>query len=174
MKIPFLDLARRSRRDRSEIEEAIARVIGRGWFVLGPELEAFEREFALYCGVPFAVGTGNGTDALSLAIESCGAVVPGSGDEVITSALSAAFTALAICHGGAVPRFADVHPRTLQINSDDVERLIGPRTRAILPVHLYGNACDLEAIGRIARKHNLALNSSIVDCYGGPLRATSH
>jgi dTDP-4-amino-4,6-dideoxygalactose transaminase len=169
MLIPFLELSRESERYRAEIARAVSRVTEAGWYVLGPELAAFEKEFAIYFNVPFAVGVGTGTDALTLALESSGAIVPGEDHEVLTSALSAGFTALAIYRGGAIPRFVDIDPKTLQLNPAGLESLIGPQTRAIVPVHLYGNSCDMEAIGRVAARHGLAIIEDACQAHGARL-----
>src|SRR5439155_23702533 len=117
------------------IRAAIDRVVASGWFVLGPEVEAFESEFASAMGARYAVGVGSGTDALALTLRGLDI---GDGDEVITAPLSAAYTALAVMIVGARPTFADVDPIRLTIDPDQIEAAIGPRTRAILPVHLYG------------------------------------
>src|SRR5207245_2191033 len=130
------------------------RVVDRGWFVLGPELEAFEAEFAHASGAAHAVGVGNGTDAIALTLRALGI---GAGDEVITTPLSAAFTALGVMMTGARPVFADIDPVRLTIDPGQIERAVGPRTRAILPVHLYGQPADMTAIERLAAKHNLAI-----------------
>jgi dTDP-3-amino-3,4,6-trideoxy-alpha-D-glucose transaminase len=166
MKVPFLQLARASREHGERLRAAMARVVERGWYVLGPELEAFEAEFAAACGARFAVGTASGTDAIQIALEASGAVTPGAGDEVVTPALSAAFTGLAIHRAGAVPRFADVSPDTLQIDPRAAAEAIGPRTRALLPVHLYGSTCDLTALEQIASRHGLALLEDACQAHG--------
>jgi dTDP-4-amino-4,6-dideoxygalactose transaminase len=167
--VPFLDLSRESARNRQELEHALARVLDRGRYILGPELEALEHEFAGAFGVPFAAGVGSGTDALTLALEACGALVPGTGEEVITTALSAAFTALAICRAGAVPRFVDVDPSTLQIDPHRIEPCIGEKTRAILPVHLYGHACDILPILELARNYHLTVIEDACQAHGSRL-----
>jgi len=169
MQVPFLDLRRAPEAEREELDAALARVVRSGRYVLGPELDALETEFAAYVGIPFAAGVGCGTDALSLALESSGAIEPGRGDEVITPALSAAFSALAICRAGAVPRFVDLDPATLQMDPDGIEPLVGERTRALLPVHLYGHACDLGRIGGLARKHRLAVVEDACQAHGSRL-----
>jgi len=156
-RIPFLSLAPDAV-DAAAIRGAIDRVIARGWFVLGPEVEAFESEFAAVSGAPHAVGVGNGTDALALALRALGI---GPGDEVITTPLSAAFTALAVMMTGARPVFADIDPVRLTLDPGQIERAIGPRTRAVVPVHLYGQPADMTAIERLAAKHNLAI---VEDC----------
>jgi dTDP-3-amino-3,4,6-trideoxy-alpha-D-glucose transaminase len=129
-------------------------VIASGWYVLGPEVAAFEAEFAAACGAAHAVGVGNGTDALALVLRALGI---GPGDEVITTPLSAAYTALAVMMAGARPVFADVDPNRLTIDPAAIEQAIGPRTRAIVPVHLYGQAADMDAVTRLAERHGLAV-----------------
>ena len=133
--IPLGDLRREYDRIRPEVDEAVGRVLQRGWFVLGEEGEAFEAEWAEYCHVAHAVGVGNGTDAIQLALRAAGI---GPGDEVILPALTAAFTALAISLAGAVPVFADIEPRRYTLDPKAFEAAIGPRTAAVIPVHLYG------------------------------------
>ena len=156
-RIPFMSLAPHAE-EATAIRAAIDRVIASGRFVLGAELEAFETEFAAACGATHAVGVGNGTDALALALRALGI---GSGDEVITTPLSAAFTALAVMMVGATPVFADIDPVRLTIDPKRIAALIGPQTRAILPVHLYGQPADMTPILRLANTHNLAL---VEDC----------
>jgi dTDP-4-amino-4,6-dideoxygalactose transaminase len=155
-KIPFMSLV--PGEDAADVRAAIDSVIERGWFVLGPEVEAFESEFASMMGGRFAVGVGTGTDAIALILRGLGI---GAGDEVITTPLSAAYSALAILMVGARPVFADIDPLRLTIDPSCIESAIGPRTRAILPVHLYGQPADMTAIERIAVRHNLAL---VEDC----------
>jgi dTDP-4-amino-4,6-dideoxygalactose transaminase len=140
--------------DDAAIRGAIDRVLRSGWFVLGPEVEAFEEEFARTSGAEFAVGVGTGTDAITLLLRALGI---GSGDEVITTPLSAAYSALAIMMAGARPVFADVDPARLTIDPAAVAAAVTERTRAILPVHLYGQAADLSALAAIASRHGLAL-----------------
>ncbi|PWT84397.1 MAG: erythromycin biosynthesis sensory transduction protein eryC1 [Blastocatellia bacterium] len=144
--------------DRSAVREAIERVIARGWFVLGPEVERFETEFAAIAGASYAIGVGNGTDALMLILRALGI---GAGDEVITTPLSAAYTALAITMAGARPVFADIDPDRFTIDPARLEVVVGPRTGAIMPVHLYGQAADMEAISHFAARHNLVI---VEDC----------
>ena len=155
-RVPFLSLVPDD--DRHEVRAAIERVVASGWYILGPEVEAFESEFARAMGAAHAVGVGTGTDAIALILRALGI---GAGDEVITTPLSAAYTALAIVMAGARPVFADVDPARLTIDPDQVARAIGPRTRAILPVHLYGQPADMTALQRIAAQHSLAM---IEDC----------
>jgi len=155
-RIPFMSLV--PGEDAAVVRQAIDRVIASGWFVLGPEVDAFEREFASASGAARAVGVGTGTDAIALILRGLGI---GAGDEVITTPLSAAYSALAIMMAGARPVFADIDPDRLTIDPDRAAALVGPRTKAILPVHLYGQAADMTAIARVASRHHLAL---VEDC----------
>ena len=155
-RIPFLSL--RPREDAAAIRDAIDRVVASGWFVLGPEVAAFEAEFASAAGAAHAVGVGNGTDAIALVLRALGI---GPGDEVITPAISAAYTALAVLTVGARPVFADVDAERLTIDPAAIDAAVTPRTRAILPVHLYGQAADLAGVQRVAARHNLAI---VEDC----------
>jgi dTDP-4-amino-4,6-dideoxygalactose transaminase len=140
--------------DSAAIEAGIRRVIARGWFILGPEVEAFEREFAEASGARYAVGVGSGTDAIALSLRACDI---GPGDEVITSPLSAAYSALAIMMAGARPVFADIDPERLTLDPDATAAAITSNTRAILPVHLYGQAADMAGLEAIASRHSLAI-----------------
>jgi dTDP-3-amino-3,4,6-trideoxy-alpha-D-glucose transaminase len=140
--------------DAPVVRAAIDRVIDRGWFILGPELSAFEAEFAAAAGSAHAVGVNTGTDAIALALRAAGI---GPGDEVITSPLSAAYSALAIQMAGATPVFADIDADRLTIDPAAIAAAVTTRTAAILPVHLYGQAADMVAIEAIARRHNLAI-----------------
>lgn len=155
-RIPFLAL--RPREDEADVRAAIDRVISSGWFVLGPEVERFEQEFATASGAAHAVGVGTGTDAIALILR---ALDIGPGDEVVTTPLSAAYSALAIQMVGATPVFADIDPVRLTIDPAEVERAITPRTRAVLPVHLYGQAAEMTALTAIAERHRLAI---VEDC----------
>ncbi len=154
--IPFVSLTPAD--DAAGVRAAIDRVVARGRFVLGPEVDLFETEFAAAMGASSAVGVGCGTDAIALILRALGI---GPGDEVITTPLSAAYTALAVMMTGARPVFADIDPARLTIDPDEMARAIGPRTRAILPVHLYGQAADMASIERLASRHNLAI---VEDC----------
>ena len=169
MKVPFLSLT--PQQDAADVHDAINRVLTRGWFVLGPELDAFEQEFAAASAASHAVGVGTGTDALALALRAIGI---GSGDEVITAPLSAAYSALAIMMVGARPVFADIDPRRLTLDPAAFEGAITPRTRAVMPVHIYGQPADMPAIAEIARRHNLAIvedccQSHLATCDGKPV-----
>jgi dTDP-3-amino-3,4,6-trideoxy-alpha-D-glucose transaminase len=168
-RIPFMDL--RLAEESGEIQAAIARVIESGWYVLGPEVEAFEHEFAAACGASHSTGTGNGTDALAIILRALGI---GPGDEVITSPLSAAYTALAIVMAGAVPVFADIDDERLTLDPGAAERAITPRTAALLPVHLYGQPADMTSLAALAKKRGLALvedccQAHLATCEGTPV-----
>ena len=160
-RVPFMSLGPGP--DTPDVRAAIDRVIARGWFVLGPEVEAFEAEFAAASGARHAVGVGSGTDALALALRGLGV---GPGDEVITSPLSAAFSALAIRMAGAIPVFADLDPRRLTVDPAAVEAAITPRTRALMPVHLYGQAADMPALQALATRHHLAMVEDACQAHG--------
>jgi dTDP-4-amino-4,6-dideoxygalactose transaminase len=152
VKVPFNALT--PGEDAAAVRAAIDRVVASGWFVLGPEVEAFEAEFAAASRVPHAVGVGTGTDAITLILR---ALDIGPGDEVITPPLSAAYSALAVMMAGARPVFTDIDPDRLTLDPRHVEAAITSRTRALLPVHLYGQAADMRPLEAIASKHRLAL-----------------
>jgi len=151
-RIPFGSPA--PREDAAVIRAAIERVVSSGWYVLGPEVAAFEAEFAAAAGAAHAVGVGTGTDAIALILKGLGI---GPGDEVITTPLSAAYTALAVMMVGARPVFADIDPERHTLDAAAVARAITPRTRALLPVHLYGQAADMDALMPLAAAHNLSV-----------------
>ena len=156
VRTPFASLT--PREDGEAVRAAIDRVVRSGWYVLGPEVEAFEREFAEASGAAHAVGVGTGTDAIALTLRGLGI---GPGDEVVTTPLSAAYSALAILMSGARPVFVDIDPDRLTIDPAAVERAVTANTRAILPVHLYGQAADMTTLEEIARRHRLAI---VEDC----------
>jgi len=167
--IPFLSLV--PGEDAADVRAAIERVVARGWFVLGPELEAFEAEFAAASGAAHAVGVGTGTDAIALALRAIGV---GPGDEVITSPLSAAYSALAIMMTGARPVFADIDPDRLTLDPAAAEAAITTRTKAIVPVHLYGQPADMPALVAIAQRHRLSVvedccQAHLATCAGRPV-----
>ena len=161
--------------DADAVRLAIDRVITRGWFILGPEVDAFEGEFAEASGSAHCVSVGNGTDALALSLRAMGI---GPGDEVITAPLSAAFSALAIVMAGATPVFADIDRDRLTIDPAAVAAAITPRTAAIMPVHLYGQPADMTALAALARRHNLAIledacQAHLAHCDGQPVGSFS-
>lgn len=151
-RVSFLNL--RLAEDATAVQAAIQRVIARGWFILGPELTAFEEEFAAAAGAKHAVGVGTGTDAIALLLRALGV---GPGDEVITAPVSAAYSALAIQMAGATPVFADVDDARMTLDPRAAEAAITPRTKAILPVHLYGQPADMPALASLCEKRHLLL-----------------
>jgi dTDP-4-amino-4,6-dideoxygalactose transaminase len=157
--------------DAQEVRSAIDRVVTRGWFILGPELEAFEREFADASGASHSVGVGTGTDALAIALRALGI---GPGDEVITSPLSAAYSALAIVMAGARPVFADIDPNRLTLEPRAAAAAVTSRTAAIMPVHLYGQPADMTGLAAVAERHSLAIvedccQAHLATCNGKPV-----
>ncbi len=143
---------------KKPIQQAIQRVLDSGVYVLGKEVTLFEQAFAQYCDLKYAIGVGNGTDALFLSLK---ALNIGPGDEVITTPMTAAYTAFAVVYAGATPVFVDVHPDTFELDETQIERAITKRTKAIIPVHLFGQPCNIQAIMQIAKKHHLKV---IEDC----------
>ncbi|HEV2861490.1 MAG TPA: DegT/DnrJ/EryC1/StrS family aminotransferase [Pyrinomonadaceae bacterium] len=164
--MPFLDLARQHAELAAELSAAAERVLAGGVYILGREVEAFEREWADFCGARAAAGVANGTDALALALLASGAVRPGRGDEVITSPLTAGYTALAILNAGAVPAFADIDPHTHTLDPADLERRLTPRTRAVVPVHLYGRMADVEGVRDFATRKGLTMIEDAAQAHG--------
>ena len=161
--VPFVDFKARIAAWRGEIDEAVSRVLDSGWFILGPEGEAFERELAAAFGAGDAVGVASGTEAIQLALAAAGV---GAGDEVVTSPLTAAFTGLAILAAGARPVFADLDPATLNVSPEAVARAITPRTKALLPVHLYGHPADLDPLLEMARARGIRLVEDACQAHG--------
>lgn len=166
-KVPFLDLAQAHAELAGELEAALSRVVHSGRYVRGAEVELFEQEFAEYCGQKFAVGVGNGLEALQLTLEAMGI---GHGDEVLVSAHTSIATWLAITHAGAQPVPVEPDPDTMVIDPARVEQAIGPRTAAILPVHLYGMPADMEALAQLAHRHDLAMVEDASQAHGARLR----
>jgi len=158
MPIPMTDLKAQYNSIKEEIDTAIYRIVEQGRFILGPEVQTFEEEMASYCGTTSAVGVASGTDALHLALLACGV---NAGDEVITTPFTFIATAEAIMQCGAMPVFADIEPRTYNIDPAQIEPKITQRTRAILPVHLYGQPADMEPILQLGKRYNLKI---IEDC----------
>ena len=161
--IPLVDLKAAYRRLQAEIDAAAARVLAGGWYILGPEVRAFEEEFAAYLGLADAVGVASGTDALMLALRALGI---GPSDEVITVAHTAVATVAAIELAGATPRLVDIDPTTYTLNPALLAAAITPRTRAIIPVHLYGGPADMDAILAVARAHDLAVVEDCAQAHG--------
>jgi len=158
MRIPLVDLRVQYDSIKGEIDSAIREVVENGQFILGPEVKSFEEEIASYLGVKYAIGVASGTDALHLALLACG-IKPG--DEVITTPFTFIATAEAITNCGATPVFVDIDPKTYNIDPAQIKPRITAKTRAILPVHLYGQPADMDPILELARKYNLKV---IEDC----------
>ncbi len=156
--IPLIDLRAQYRAIKEELDRAMQAVLERGQFVLGPEVEALEREIAAYCGTAHAVAVASGTDALELSLRACG-IKPG--DEVLTSAYSFVATAEAIVAAGAAPVFMDVESASLNLDPEALASRITPKTTAIIPVHLYGHPCAMDRIMDVARSRGLKV---IEDC----------
>jgi dTDP-4-amino-4,6-dideoxygalactose transaminase len=167
MDVPFLSLKDVNARYADELKAAAARVIDSGWYVLGDEVAAFEREFAAYCGVSHAVGVGNGLDALSLILrgyKELGAIE--EGDEVIVPGNTFIASFLAITENRLVPAPVEPDPATFNLDPAGVEAAIGPRTRAIMAVHLYGQLADMPALTALARRHQLLLIEDAAQAHG--------
>jgi dTDP-4-amino-4,6-dideoxygalactose transaminase len=162
--IPWASPAAQYRAHQRAIEAAIARVLDSGFFVLGAEVESFERAFATYCGVAHGVGVASGTDALELAMRSLGI---GPGDEVITVSHTAVATAAAVLACGAAPVLVDIDAAYYTIDASRIEAAITPRTKAILPVHIYGQAADMDAIMALARSRKLRVIEDCAQATGG-------
>lgn len=158
MKIPLLDLVREYKGIRKDVDAGIKSVLERGVFILGENVTKFEEEMADYCGTKYAVGVANGTDALELSIKAFGIR---EGDEAITVPFTFIATTEAICLNGAKPVLVDIEPDTFNIDATRIEKAITPKTKAIIPVHLFGQACDMDAIMNIAKKRNIKV---IEDC----------
>jgi dTDP-4-amino-4,6-dideoxygalactose transaminase len=165
--IPVLDLKRQIESIRPELDSAIARVMDRGQFILGPEVEEFERSFAAYCGTGYAVGVGSGTEALQVALSACGI---GPGDEVITVAHTSVATVAAVEMAGARPVLVDINPSRLTMDPEKMQDAVTVRTRAILPVHLYGNPADLAPILEFADRRGLAVIEDCAQAHGALYR----
>jgi dTDP-4-amino-4,6-dideoxygalactose transaminase len=148
---------------KGEIDAAVSRVLDKGWYILGEEVKAFEAEFAAFIGAAHAVGVGSGTEALHLALRACGI---GQGDEVITVAHTAVATVSAIELAGATPVLVDIEPDFYTLNPALLEAAITPRTKAIIPVHLYGQPADLEPIMEIARRHEVRVIEDCAQAHG--------
>ena len=167
MKVPFLDLKASYAELQSELDEAYARVMRSGWLIMGAELEAFEAEFAAYCEARHSVGVANGLDALQLILRALGI---GAGDEVIVPTNTFIATWLAVSYTGATPVPAEPDERTYNLDPAALEAAITPRTKAIIPVHLYGQPADMDAIGEVASKYGLAVVEDAAQAHGARAR----
>ncbi|HEX2078548.1 MAG TPA: DegT/DnrJ/EryC1/StrS family aminotransferase [Longimicrobium sp.] len=163
MRIPLVELAGQYRMLRDEILPAMDGVMSEAQFILGEDVARFEEEFAAFCGAKHCVGVASGLDALQLALRAVGV---GPGDEVITAASTFIASALAVTHTGATPVLADVREDDFNLDPEAVERAITPRTRAILPVHLYGQPARMDEIRDIARRHGLRVVEDACQAHG--------
>ncbi len=163
MKIPFLDLKAPYQELKAEIDSAIQRVLESGWYILGAEVEAFEQEYADYCEAKYCVGVGNGLDALHLALLAMGV---GAGDEVIVPSNTYIATWLAVSQCGAIPVPVEPNEQIYNIDPALIEAAITPRTKVILPVHLYGQPADMDPIIAIARKHGIKVLEDAAQAHG--------
>ncbi len=163
MKIPFVSFIPMERELDQDLRNAFDRVFKRSWYIEGVEDEAFEKAFAEYCGIEYCIGVGNGLDALMLALKALGI---GEGDEVIVPSNTYIATALAVTYVGATPVFVEPKIETFCINPEKIESAITDKTKAIMPVHLYGQACDMDPIMAIARKHNLKVVEDCAQAHG--------
>ena len=161
--IKFLDLHKVNERFRPEMDEATKRVLDSGWYLLGKECEAFEQEFAAYCGVKHCIGCANGIDALKLIIQAYGF---GAGDEIIAPANTYIASLISISANGATPVLVEPDPATCLINPDLIERAITPRTKAIMVVHLYGRVVEMTKVWEIARKFKLKVIEDSAQSHG--------
>ena len=167
MNVPLLDLRAQFQTIRGEVMTAVERVFESQHFILGPEVEAFERDAAEYCQVKHAIGCGSGSDALLLALMALGV---GAGDEVVTVSFTFFATAGSITRLGARPVFVDISPDDFNIDPDLLERAITPRTKAIMPVHLFGQCAEMGAILEIAERHNLPVVEDAAQAVGAEFR----
>lgn len=163
MKIPFVTFKPMEAELGKDLRAAFESVFTRSWYIEGVEDEAFEKAFAEYCGTEYCVGVGNGLDALVMALKALGV---GAGDEVIVPSNTYIATALAVTYVGANPVFVEPDIRTFNINPDLIEAAITEKTKAIMPVHLYGQACDMDPILEIAKKHNLFIVEDCAQAHG--------
>jgi dTDP-4-amino-4,6-dideoxygalactose transaminase len=163
MNVPFLDLKRQYASIKEELDQAVFSVLSHTKFILGPEVQAFEEKVAKYCGTKFAVGVASGTDALLLSLRACGV---GPGDEVITTGFSFFATAGVISRLGGIPVYVDIDPDSYNIAPDGIEEKITPKTKAIMPVHLFGQCADMDPITEIAKKHNVKVVEDAAQAIG--------
>ena len=163
MQVPLLDLKRQYKSIKKELDQAVLSVMAHTKFIMGPEVAIFEKEAAEYCGSKYSMGVASGTDALLLALRACDI---GPGDEVISPSFTFFSTAGTISRLGATPVFVDVDPHTYNINPEQIEDKITPKTKVIMPVHLYGQCADMDPINRIAQKHNLKVVEDAAQAIG--------
>src|SRR4051812_28777526 len=161
--IPFLDLKAQYLSIKPEIDAAVSKILESSQFVLGEEVAAFESDFAAYCGAKHAIAVNSGTSALHLALLAAGV---GPGDEVITIPFTFVATVSAICYTGATPVFIDVEPTTFNMDVNQLEKAITKKTKAILPVHLYGQMADMNGILEIANRHGIPVIEDACQAHG--------
>jgi len=167
MSIPLLDLKAQYNSIREEIESAVLDTLRGGQYILGPKVEEFEKAVAEYCGVKYAVGVANGTDALVLTLDAIGV---GPGDEVITSPFTFYASAESISRLGAKPVFVDIDPRTYNLVAGQIESKITPRTKAIIPVHIFGQPAEMDTINEIASRHGIKVIEDACQAIGAEYR----
>lgn len=148
---------------KTEIDKAISKVLDKGWYILGEEVTSFEKEFAEYIGVKHSIGVGSGTEALHIALKACNI---GDGDEVITVSHTAVATVSAIGLAGAKPIFVDIESEYYTMDTSKIEKAITKRTKAIMPVHIYGQPVDMDSLVKIAKKHNLLVIEDCAQAHG--------
>jgi dTDP-4-amino-4,6-dideoxygalactose transaminase len=165
--VPFIDLVPQFQSISTDVMAAVEKVFAEQKFILGDEVAALEEEIARYCDSRFAIGCNSGTDALIIALQ---ALDIGEGDEVITTPFSFFATASAICRAGATPVFVDIHPESCNLNVAAIEDAITPHTRAIMPVHLFGQCCEMETIWRLAQKYKLHVIEDACQAIGAEYR----
>jgi len=163
MQVPFLDLKAGFLELQAELEEAAIRSLRSGWYILGSEVDSFEKEYAQFCQAKHCIGTGNGLDALTISLKACGI---GPGDDVLVPSHTFVATWLAVHHAGA--RLVPVEPRSgsFLCDADDFSRALTNRTKAIVPVHLYGQPCQMDGILSFAKKNNLFVIEDAAQCQG--------
>ncbi len=162
--VPFLDMKSQYLELKSELDQAYSRVMESGWYILSGEVEAFEQEFAAYIGAKHCIGIGNGLEALQLILMGYGI---GAGDEVIVPANTYIASWLAVSYTGAKPVPVEPDPTTYNIDPERIEEAITPRTKAIMPVHLYGQPVEMEKIWEIAEQHDLKIVEDAAQAHGG-------
>lgn len=164
--IPLNDLRRHMAATADAVREAVNGVIASGHYILGPRVERFEKEFAGYCGVAHAVGVGNGTDALELALRACGC---GPGDEVVTAANAGGYATAAVLNVGATPAYADIDPRTLVLDAKSFQKAVTPKTKAVIVTHLYGLMADMPDLCALARARGIAVVEDCAQAHGAAI-----
>ncbi|MFZ2406754.1 MAG: DegT/DnrJ/EryC1/StrS family aminotransferase, partial [Methylobacter sp.] len=164
--IPMVNLKAQYAEIKDEIERGLAETIENCSFILGPNVQAFEKETAEYLGVKHAIAVASGTDALHLALIAEGI---GAGDEVITTAFTFIATAEAIKYVGAIPVFVDIDPKTFNISPEAIAKAITPKTKAVMPVHLFGQPADMTAIKQLCDQHNLKLIEDCCQSFGATI-----